>query len=83
MQESWYTFLLNNLDPLGINLLTHIYLALSATVIAIIIGVPLGIWIMSYPKLRSPILGITSIFQTIPSLALLAFLVPFLGIRVL
>ncbi|WP_423063020.1 glycine betaine ABC transporter substrate-binding protein [Candidiatus Paracoxiella cheracis] len=37
---------------------------------------------MSHPKLRSPILGITSIFQTIPSLALLAFLVPFLGIGI-
>ena len=82
MQETWYTFLANNLNALGVNLLVHIYLALSATLIAILIGMPLGIWIMSYPKLRGPVLSITSIFQTIPSLALLAFLVPFLGIGV-
>ena len=82
MQETWHTFLANNLNALGVNLLVHIYLALSATLIAILIGMPLGIWIMSYPKLRGPVLSITSIFQTIPSLALLAFLVPFLGIGV-
>lgn len=82
MRESLYRFLMGNAHLLGTKLLEHIYLSLSATIIAILIGVPLGIWITRHPKLRSAILGTTSIFQTIPSLALLAFLIPFLGIGV-
>ncbi len=63
-----------------IKLSQHIYLAGIATVVATLIGLPVGIWIYYQPKMRGIVLSITSIFQTIPSLALLAFLIPFLGI---
>lgn len=82
MQESLYLFLLHHVHELAIKLVEHIYLSLSATVIAIAIGMPLGIWITRQPKLKGPVLGTTSIFQTIPSLALLAFLVPLMGIGI-
>ncbi len=75
-------FLINHADQLGQKLIEHIYLSLSATVIAILIGAPLGIWITRQPRIRGFVLGMTSIFQTIPSLALLAFLIPFLGIGI-
>ena len=80
MNTSLWTFLNNNAAELGIKLLQHIYLSLFATIIAILIGVPLGVIIVNRARLRSGVLAITSIFQTIPSLALLAFLIPLLGI---
>lgn len=58
----------------------HIKLTALALIIAIIIGVPIGILISYKQKLNKPILGITSITQAIPSMALLGFMIPFLGI---
>ena len=58
----------------------HIEITLFAIVIAIIIGIPLGI-LISYKKLfQKPVLGFANLVQAIPSIAILGFLVPFLGI---
>lgn len=62
------------------HLFEHIYLSFSAIIVAVIIGIPLGIWSYQNKMLRRIILPINNIFQTIPSLALLAFLIPFIGI---
>jgi len=56
--------------------LEHLTLVLIAMTIAIAIGVPLGMFITQRPTLRTIALGIASIFQTIPSLALFGFLIP-------
>lgn len=58
----------------------HIELTLLAVLIAVIVGIPLGIFIAKVKKLSKPILGITNLIQAIPSLALLGFLIPVLGI---
>lgn len=58
----------------------QLYLTGLGTGIAILIGVPLGIWIVRLPKLKRAVLGFANILQTIPSLAVLAFLLPFFGI---
>jgi len=59
----------------------HLLLALISTAIAGMIGIPLGIFISRHPVWKRPIIGIANVLQTIPSLALLGFLVPlpFLG----
>ncbi|MGH9677139.1 MAG: ABC transporter permease, partial [Candidatus Acidiferrum sp.] len=56
--------------------LEHLTLVLIAMTIAILIGVPLGMFIVQRPALRTIALGVASIFQTIPSLALFGFLIP-------
>jgi osmoprotectant transport system permease protein len=58
----------------------HITLSLIALILAIILAVPGGILLTRYRFLASPVLGIVSVFQTIPSLALLGFLIPLFGI---
>lgn len=58
----------------------HLFLAGVALLLAILIAVPLGIFLTRFRKAAEPIIGITSIIQTIPSLALLGFLLPVLGI---
>jgi osmoprotectant transport system permease protein len=56
--------------------LDHLTLVIIAMIIAIFIGVPLGMFIVQRSALRAVALGIASIFQTIPSLALFGFLIP-------
>ena len=56
--------------------LDHIGLVLIAMLIAIAISVPLGMFIVYHKTLRTLALGIASILQTIPSLALFGFLIP-------
>src|SRR5215471_9068282 len=60
---------------------THLSLVLVAMTFAIAIGVPLGLFIVHRPALRNISLGIASVLQTVPSLALFGFLIPipFLG----
>ena len=61
----------------------HIWLVGIAMLIAVAIGVPLGILVARRPWLSKPILGGANIAETIPSLALFGFLlpVPWLGDR--
>jgi len=61
-------------------LLQHIGLTFISLLIAVIIGVPLGIFIARNKKFSAPVLGFTGILQTIPSIALLGFMIPLLGI---
>jgi osmoprotectant transport system permease protein len=56
--------------------LDHMGLVLIAMLIAIAISVPLGMFIVYHKALRTLALGIASILQTIPSLALFGFLIP-------
>ena len=58
----------------------HIYLSFIALAIGIAIALPLGILIARYRKYAEPVIGVTAIFQTMPSLALFGFLVPLMGI---
>src|ERR1700690_1890958 len=61
----------------------HIWLVALTMLLAIAIGVPLGILVARGPWVSKPILGSANVAQTIPSLALFGFLlpVPWLGDR--
>lgn len=65
---------------LWLALLRHMELVGISMLIAICIGIPLGIIITRVSFLEGPILGLAGILQTIPSLALLGFMIPFFGI---
>jgi osmoprotectant transport system permease protein len=56
--------------------LEHLWLVGISTVLAVMIGIPLGILITRWPPLNKPVLGAANIIQTIPSLALFGFLLP-------
>ncbi|MBT05972.1 MAG: ABC transporter permease [Rhodospirillaceae bacterium] len=57
----------------------HIILSVSAILSGLIISIPLGILATRFSRMSSAILGIASVIQTIPSMALLALMVPLLG----
>ncbi|MFJ1268247.1 glycine betaine ABC transporter substrate-binding protein [Legionella lytica] len=79
MDNSW-DVIKTHLPELYTKLIEHISISLSAMLIAVLIGVSLGLLINHSSKLRIPILTLTNIFQTIPSIALLGFLIPLVGI---
>jgi osmoprotectant transport system permease protein len=71
-----WTFLVNHRAEVLQATLTHLTLVVIAMAFAVAIGVPLGLLAVQRPTLRNIALGVASIFQTIPSLALFGFLIP-------
>jgi osmoprotectant transport system permease protein len=76
-----WTFFVDHREEIFEATVAHMTLVLIAMAIAIAIAVPLGMYIVQRPALRNITLGVASVFQTIPSLALFGFLipVPFIG----
>jgi osmoprotectant transport system permease protein len=69
-------FMISNRQQVLELTLEHITLAGVSTLIAALVGIPLGIVITRIPQLSKPILGSANVIQTIPSLALFGFLLP-------
>ena len=78
---SFWHFLQQNWPELLEHLREHLWLVFVSTLIAVAIGIPTGILLTRRKSLRSSVLGIANVMQTIPSLALFGFLipVPFIG----
>jgi osmoprotectant transport system permease protein len=57
----------------------HLLLVLLAVLLGCVAGVPLGVLAALSPRLRQPVLAVAGMLQTVPSLALLAILIPLLG----
>lgn len=58
----------------------HLVLVALSLFLAILIGVPLGVIASQYKPLAQAVLALSGVLQTIPSLALLCFLIPLFGI---
>ena len=67
-------------DELIVALVEHISISLISLLIAVIIALPLGIFLTRHEKFAGPVIGITSVLQTMPSLALLGLMIPLVGI---
>lgn len=70
-------------EDLATALLQHIQISFIALLIAVLIALPLGIYLTSHKKIAEPIIQVAAIFQTIPSLALLGLMIPLVGIGTL
>lgn len=57
----------------------HLTLVFASLAIAVVIGIPLGVWAFRRPRIASVLMGIVGAVQTVPSLALLAFLIALVG----
>lgn len=60
--------------------LQHLQVTFTAIGLAILVAVPLGIVLVRYKKFSNPVIGVVGVLQTIPSLALLAIMIPLFGI---
>jgi len=57
----------------------HLLLVLVSVLLGGLAGIPLGVLAAIAPRLRQPVLAVAGTLQTVPSLALLAILIPLLG----
>ena len=69
-------FWLGHRSELAALLGQHVLLVAGSTFVSVALGVPLGILAARRPRLAAPLMAITSIVQTIPSLAMFGFLLP-------
>jgi osmoprotectant transport system permease protein len=58
----------------------HLLLVGVSLALALLIGLPLGVLGAQWPVLGRPLLALSAVLQTIPSLALLVFMIPLFGI---
>ena len=73
-------FLEKNGGELLTKMWEHLYISLIAVVLGILVAVPLGVVLTRMKRGAGFIIGIVNIFQTLPSLAILAFLFLFWGL---
>lgn len=79
---SFIEFIHKNKAEVLKQLLEHIELTLVSLGIAVIFGITIGILISVFKKSTKTVLSFVNTIQTVPSLALLGFLLPFFGIGV-
>jgi len=76
---SWQ-YVRDNSDTILAALREHTWLTARAVVIAALVALPLAVLAYWFRSLSAPILAVTGVLYTVPSLALFAFLAPYLGI---
>lgn len=74
-------YLLNHPGEIAILVWQHLQMTLSALAIAIFIAVPIALLIHRFRWLSVPVMGLLGLFYTIPSLALIIFLIPLFGLN--
>ena len=67
-------------DELLLLLRQHVWLVVISCAVALALGLPLGILVARRPAWRKPVLGLSNVVQTVPSLALFGLLIPVVGI---
>lgn len=61
-------------------LLRHLILSGGSILLAVLFAVPLGVLLTRAPRVAEPVMTVVGLLQTIPSVALLAFMIPLFGI---
>ena len=58
----------------------HLFLVSISLFAAVLVALPLGIWSYQRPRIAHAILGVVGVIQTLPSMAVLVFMIPLLGL---
>ena len=75
--------IVSNLGTIGQDTVQHIEIVAIAVAVGVVVAVPLGVLLTRHQRVAEPVIAIIGFLQTIPSLALLALVLPILGIGVL
>ncbi|MFL6260801.1 MAG: glycine betaine ABC transporter substrate-binding protein [Thermoanaerobaculia bacterium] len=65
---------------LGRLTLQHLGLSAAALLLGALIAIPLGLWLERHRRWAETVIRLLGLLQTVPSLALLAFMIPLLGV---
>ncbi|MFJ5827709.1 ABC transporter permease [Streptomyces sp. NPDC093089] len=61
-------------------LLQHVGITAASVLIALAVSVPLALLVRARPRFAGPVLGLTTLLYTVPSLAMFSLLLPFFGL---
>ena len=73
-------FIIENFSQIILKISEHLFLSMLALALGVLVAVPLGLLISRNEKAANFVIGVSSVLQTIPSLALLAIMVPIFGV---
>jgi osmoprotectant transport system permease protein len=80
LDGSWLGQIWSQRTTLGHQTLRHLHLTVLALGLGILVAVPLGMALERRRQWAEPVIRVVGITQTIPSIAILAFMIPLLGI---
>jgi len=81
-RSSFWSYLWDRRATIFSLTMRHLLLVAIALAAAVIVAVPLGLGLERARRLAEPVIGTLGVLQTIPSIALLAFMIPLLGVGV-
>lgn len=76
----WWDWIGRNTDLIWSSTREHVILVVVAVAAGVVIALPLGVAANRWPWLYTPILAVTGVLFTVPSLAAFAFLLPYTGL---
>ena len=80
MLSDLFTFWHDQAGKLAHQTAQHIGLTAAALLLGVAVGGPVGVWLTRHRRWQGTVLGAAGVLQTVPSIALLGFLIPFMGI---
>ena len=84
--SAWDSFMhaiVDDRDALARRTWRHLLLSAASLLAAAVVAIPFGVMLERRRRLAEPLVRVTGLLQTIPGIALLAFMIPLLGIGVL
>ncbi len=78
--DTFIQFFSENGSDFLLKMWEHIYISIISVILGTVLAVPLGILLTRIQKLANVVLGVIGILQTIPSFAILALIIPLLGV---
>jgi osmoprotectant transport system permease protein len=81
-REGWWSYLWTRRAALGSMTVRHLFLAGGSLAAAVLLAVPLGLLLERRRESAEGVIRAVGMLQTVPSIALLAFMIPLLGIGV-
>lgn len=82
MLKDFLQFVIAHRPQIAEQALEHLWITMVSLLIATLVGIAVGITISRFARVSRPVLSFVNVVQTIPSIALLGFLLPFFGIGV-
>lgn len=81
-RSSLPAFLWDERAPLARRTLEHLGLSAAALALGALVSIPLGLWLERRRRYAEGVIRVLGLLQTVPSLALLAFMIPLLGVGI-
>ena len=80
LQPQW---VVDNLDEIWRRLGEHVLMTVVAVSVGLVVSLGLALLVRAWPRLYGPVIGVSGVIYSIPSLALFALLIPITGITLL